>query len=128
MKLLLDTCTFLWLSDRTDLLSESARTALATTENELRLHQASAWETQIKYSLGKLRLKLPPREFVPLALARHGVAYDQLTDESIWLLDKLPALHRDPFDRLLIAHALLGGMTIVTPDPHIHRYPVPTLW
>jgi PIN domain nuclease of toxin-antitoxin system len=128
MKLLLDTCAFLWLSDRTDLLSESAHAALAAAENELHLHQASVWETQIKYSLGKLRLKLPPREFVPLALARHGVTYDRLTDESIWFLDKLPALHRDPFDRLLIAHALLGGMTIVTPDPHIHQYPVPSLW
>lgn len=128
MRLLLDTCAFLWLSDRTELLSALARAALEAAEHELHLHQASAWEVQLKYSLGKLPLKLPPREFVPLALARHGVTYDPFADECIWFLDRLPLLHRDPFDRLLIAHALLGGMTVVTPDPSIHLYPVPTLW
>jgi PIN domain nuclease of toxin-antitoxin system len=128
MRLLLDTCAFLWLSDRTELLSERARAALEAGEDELHLHQASALEIQIKYSLGKLPLKLPPRGFVPLALARHEVAYDRFTDECIWFLGRLPFLHRDPFDRLLIAHALLGGMTVVTPDPNIHQYPVLTLW
>jgi PIN domain nuclease of toxin-antitoxin system len=128
MKLLLDSCTFLWLADRTEFLSSPARSALEDTGNELFLHQASSLEIQIKFILGKLPLKLPPREFIPEALRRHGVNHQALEDQTIWFLDKLPLLHRDPFDRLLIAHALRYGMTIVTPDPNIHQYPVLALW
>lgn len=128
MNLLLDTCAFLWLADRTDVLSDRARAACADAGNTLRLHQVSSWEIQIKFDLGKLSLKLPPGEFVPLALSRHGVDYAPLDDDTIWFLRRLPAIHRDPFDRLLIAYAIRNGLTLVTPDPLIHQYPVPVCW
>jgi PIN domain nuclease of toxin-antitoxin system len=126
--LLLDTCAFLWLTDQTEFLSKRARVACEDTQNSLWLHQASALEIQIKFDLGKLPLKLPPREFIPLAVKRHGLNYASLGDETIWFLQKLPLLHRDPFDRLLIAYALTHGLTLVTPDPQIQQYPLPVLW
>jgi PIN domain nuclease of toxin-antitoxin system len=79
-------------------------------------------------SFGKLPLARPPRELIPEALRDHDVQYHGLQDEEIWHLEKLPALHRDPFDRLLIAHALCEGLRVVSPDPWIARYPVPVLW
>ncbi len=128
MNLLLDTCVFLWLTDQTQALSRTALAACADTYNTLVLHQASSWEIQIKFDLGKLPLKLPPGEFVPLAVKRHDIAYAILDDDTIWFLQKLPAIHRDPFDRILIAYALRQGLTLVTPDSSIRQYPVLTLW
>ncbi|HKK18601.1 MAG TPA: type II toxin-antitoxin system VapC family toxin [Opitutales bacterium] len=128
MKLLLDTCTFLWAAGKPGELSPSAREAIEDGNNELVLSQASAWEIQIKQQSGKLRLLGSPRAIVEEGLRLHGIAYQMIEDDFIWHLDKLPDHHRDPFDRLLIASALCGGMKIVSPDRQIHRYPVPVIW
>ncbi len=128
MKLLLDTCCFLWLIDQTKHLSEAAKTALEDSSNELVLSQVSSWEIQLKYQTGKLDLSFPPKELISRGLNCHGIDYSPIDDEAIWHLAKLPAHHRDPFDRLLIASALCGGMRLVTPDPLIHKYPVTVLW
>ncbi len=128
MTVLLDTCVFLWLADEKHRLSNTARTLLEDASNTLRLHQASPWEIQIKNSLGKLPLPHPPRIAVPEAIERLKLEYRTLDDDTVYTLEKLPHLHRDPFDRLLIAHAVHEGLPIVTPDPLIHQYPVRTLW
>ena len=128
MRLLLDTCALVWLATDPERLSTRASNALSAGENELFVHQLSTWEIQIKHALGKLRLSIPPSVFVPEAIERHGVAYVELKDADIFHVGKLPDLHRDPIDRLLVAHALLNGLTIVTPDPQIARYPAPVLW
>ena len=128
MKLLLDTCTFLWLAADDPELSEAARTACRSPGNEVYLSSLSAWEIAIKHRLGRLPLPEPPPQYVssrrawlqliPLAFDEAAAGHDAL----------LPALHRDPFDRGLVSQAILGGMTLVTPDPAIGRYPAPTLW
>lgn len=128
MILLLDTCTFLWAVDRVDMLSPAAAAAIRDPANEVILHQVSALEIQLKHRLGKLPLLLPPRDFIPQALAKHGFGYRTLDDETIWNTAKLPDLHRDPFDRLLVAHALYEGLPIVTPDPMIQSYPARVIW
>ncbi len=128
MTVLLDTCVFLWLADEKHRLSARARGILEDSSNTLRLHQASPWEIQIKYSLGKLPLPYPPRIAVPEAIKRLKLNYCTLDDETIYTLEKLPHLHRDPFDRLILAHAIHEGLPIVTPDPLIEQYPVRTLW
>ena len=128
MTLLLDTCTFVWLADEEHRLSDCAREVLADSSNILRLHQVSAWEIQVKYSLGKFPMPKPPRVAVPAALAQFGLEYRTLGDETVYFLERLPHLHRDPFDRLLIAHALHEGVPIVSPDPLIHQYPVRVIW
>ena len=128
MKLLLDTCTFLWLAADDPQLSETARADCRNPGNELYLSALSAWEIAIKHRLGRLPLPEPPPQYVasrrawlqalPLAFDEDSAAHDAL----------LPPLHRDPFDRGLVSQAILNGMTIVTPDPAITRYPAPTLW
>jgi len=62
------------------------------------------------------------------SIERHLLLYDRIRDEAIFLLQKLPRLHDDPFDRLLIAHLLTDAATILTPDPWIQKYPVPAVW
>lgn len=128
MRFLLDTCAFLWMADRVDQLTPLVRTLLGDSDNELILHQTSTLEIQIKHGLGKLPLGISPREFIPRALKGHGVSYHSITDEDIFFQDRLPHIHRDPFDRLLISHAIVEGLSIVTPDPIINQYPVKTIW
>lgn len=128
MKYLLDTCAALWLWGAPDRLSESVAEILRDGRNEILFSQVSTLEIQLKYGLGKLRLPKPPEQFVPEAVDRHLLLYEQIRDDAIFLLQKLPRLHDDPFDRLLITHALTSGSTLLTPDPLIHKYPVPVAW
>ena len=128
MKLLLDTCAFLWMSDQTDCLSSHVQALLTDPDNELILHQAATLEIQIKYDKGNLPLGVPPHKFVPESIAKHKVLYHALSDADIHFLGRLPMHHRDPFDRLLICHAIINGLTIITPDPLIHQYPVNYIW
>ena len=128
MNLLLDTCTFLWMLDEVERLGPNARPALEDGRNRVVLHQVSSWEIQLKHDRGKLPLPLPPAQLIPEAVERLDLAYQPLLDEDIWFLGKLPALHADPFDRILLSHALGQGRKLVTPDPRIARYPVPVVW
>ncbi|CAN5690502.1 type II toxin-antitoxin system VapC family toxin [soil metagenome] len=128
MNCLLDTCTFLWLTDRTENLSTTARSLLEDSANTLVLSQVTSLEIQIKYSRGKLPLALPPEDFMRDAIQKHGLSYLQITDDHIWAKGKLPLLHSDPFDRLLIAQASHEGMMIVTPDRQIKNYPIRVIW
>ena len=128
MKLLVDTCTFLWLATDDPGLSPSARAACRASENAVFLSSLSAWEIAIKHRLGRLPLPEPPGRYVvsrrewlqlqPLAFDEGCAAHDAL----------LPPHHADPFDRGLVSQAILHGMTIVTPDAEIARYPAPILW
>lgn len=128
MRLLLDTCTFLWLISEPNRLGPDARDLVEDGDNELVLHQASALEIQIKHQIGKLRLSESPERVVREGLHLHGIRYQTLEDSDIWHLKKLPTHHRDPFDRLLISSALCHGWMLVTPDPEIEKYPVRTIW
>lgn len=128
MKLLLDTCTFLWCLEGGASVSEAARAALTEPGNAVYLSSVSAWEIATKHALGKLSLPEPPERYVPGQRRSRGIDPLPLDEESALHLSRLPALHRDPFDRMLICQALVGGLTLVTPDPDIARYPVRTLW
>ena len=128
MKLLLDTCAFLWMSDETDYLSSHVRALLTDHDNELFLHQVSVLEIQIKYDKGNLPLGIPPHKFIPESISKHKALYHALSDADIYFLERLPKHHRDPFDRLLICHAIINGLTIITPDPLIQQYPVNYIW
>jgi PIN domain nuclease of toxin-antitoxin system len=128
VNILLDTCTFLWMIDDVSMLGPAIRPALEDASNRVILHQASCWEIQIKHDLGKLPLARPPREILRDGIAAHAIDYQTLQDEDIWHLGKVPSLHGDPFDRILISHALCQGLKLATPDPEIARYPVPILW
>ena len=128
MRLLLDTCTFLWIVGGSSELSSRARTAFADPANETFLSSASAWEIAVKHRLGRLPLPAPPDEFVPLQRAAHGIEPLPVDEEAALHVAKLPDLHRDPFDRLLVAQAIVGGLVLLTPDDDIRKYPARTLW
>ena len=128
MRLLLDTCTFLWIVGGAKELSSRAREAFADPANEVFLSAASAWEIAVKHRLGKLPLPAALDEFVPAQRAAHGIEPLTVEEESALHVAKLPDLHCDPFDRMLVAQALVGGLVLVTPDDTIRRYPVRTLW
>ncbi len=128
MKLLMDTCAFLWLADGSTELSAVAAEAFLDEDNDLYLSTASTWEIAIKYSLGKLQLSKRPEIFVPHYRLRSGIESLPVEEEEALYVEKLPHLHGDPFDRLLVAQAVVHGMTIVTSDPKIEQYAVRTLW
>ena len=128
MRLLLDTCSFLWIIGGAKELSPRAREAFADPANEVLLSAASAWEIAVKHRLGKLPLPEPPDVFVPAQRAAHGIEPLAIDEEAALHVAKLPDLHRDPFDRLLVAQALVGGLVLLTPDADVREYPVRTLW
>jgi PIN domain nuclease of toxin-antitoxin system len=128
MRLLLDTAAILWMCDRPDLLSAVARAALVSPENELCIHQASLWELQIKSDIQRIQLSPNPRVWMDTARKKLDLTYLTLNDDAIEMLGRLPLLHKDPFDRILISTALVEGLTLVTSDTQIQRYAVPFIW
>ena len=128
MNLLLDTCTFLWIAADASDLSKNARELFLDRENEVYLSAVSAWEISVKNALGKLPLPTSPDMFVPFQRERHGIAALPLDEIAALQLPKLPALHQDPFDRMLICQAIAAGLVILTPDEQISRYPVRCIW
>lgn len=127
MKLLLDTHVFLW-SVNGGPLSNPARSAFLNPENKLFLSAASYWEICVKVSIGKLVLADNwPQQFDE-EIAINGINWLPVESEHCRRILDLPAIHQDPFDRLLIAQALCEEMQIMTTDRHISSYPVATLW
>lgn len=128
MKLLLDTCAFLWLIRNRPEASPLARTLFANPDNEVFLSSVSSWEIAVKYQLGKLPLGDVPARYIPTERGKHGIETISLSEADTLVLDKLPPLHNDPFDRMLICQAIASQMIILTPDPLISQYPVLTRW
>ena len=128
MKLLLDTCTFLWLAGGSAMLSPAAQRVIRDPANDVLLSSVSVWEIVTKNRAGKLPLPEPPEVLIPAERDVRGVEPLAFDEESALYGTRLPALHRDPFDRMLIAQAIAHGLAIVTPDPLITQYPVRVLW
>jgi PIN domain nuclease of toxin-antitoxin system len=126
VKLLLDTCTLIWLMTGERPLGARARTAIE--HGQVAVSAVSAWEIAVKFGRGQLRLTEAPDRLVPAVRARYGFTALPVDEESALHVIKLPPLHADPFDRLLVSQAIVHGLTIVTPDPWIGRYPARTLW
>jgi PIN domain nuclease of toxin-antitoxin system len=127
MKLLLDTHVFLWYISADPRLPSAFRDAIRDPANQVYLSAASVWEAVIKYSLGKLPLPEAPAEYLPRQREAHRITALPIEEGAFLHLATLPPLHRDPFDRLLIAQALQPGRTLVTVDGGVQAYPVPLL-
>ncbi len=128
MKLLLDTCTFLWLAADDPRLSPAARDACTDPGNDVYLSAISAWEMTIKHRLGRLPLPAPPQVYVSDRRTRLQIEPLPFGEAAACHVHLLPVHHRDPFDRALVAQAIVTGAVLVTPDDEIRRYPAPTLW
>lgn len=127
MRLLLDTCTFLWWAGGRP-LSAGATAAVRDPSNEVFLSAVSVWEIVTKHRAGRLPLPEPPDRLIPAERSLRGVTPLPFDEDSALQGTRLPALHRDPFDRMLIAQAIALGLAIVTPDPAITQYPVRAIW
>ena len=128
MKLLLDTCTFLWVIKGSEELSDKAIKVFTDPKNEIYLSSVSAWEINVKYRLGKLSLPLSPDKFIPKERRRHMISRLDLSEQDTLHLYKLPTPHKDPFDRMLICQAIEHSLTILTHDPLVTQYPIRSLW
>ena len=128
MKLLLDSCTFLWIVADDPHLSGTARAAFRDPANEAFLSVVSAWEIAVKNALGNMALPEPADAYIPNYRKKELIEPLPLSEEMVLQVVRLPAIHRDPFDRLLICQAIAEGMAILTPDQRIRQYPVLTIW
>ena len=124
MKLLLDTQILLWAAGHPKRLSAAARKLLNDPRNELLFSAASLWEIAIKNTLGREDFRVEPR-LLRRGLLDNGYAELPITSQHAVSIDTLPHLHKDPFDRLLLAQALCRGVTLVTADTQLARYSGP---
>ncbi len=127
MRVLLDTQVWLWMLATPERLSEPSRALVVSTDTELLLSAASAWEIAIKYALGKLRLPEAPGDLIPRLMTRTGITPLPVHHRHALHVAMLPPRHRDPFDRLLVAQAQLEGLPILTADRSFALYDVETL-
>lgn len=130
MRLLLDTCTFLWMIWDDPALGERQRAWIADPANEVFLSAVSIWEACQKHALGRLDVTADEGAWQHFTgeRDRHLCVGLPFTEGDSRHVARLPLLHRDPFDRMLICQAIEHGLTLVTPDEQIRRYPIKTLW
>jgi PIN domain nuclease of toxin-antitoxin system len=128
MNLLVDSHTLIWAVDDPSRLSAAAIAALRDPANELFLSAATVWEIGIKVSLGKLALSLPYRDWMHRAIADLNLSLLPVTVDYSAAQAGLPWSHRDPFDRLLIAQALVDSLSIVSADVQFDAYGITRVW
>lgn len=128
MKLLLDTHAFLWWIGDDARLSGPAREAIADPGNDVSFSVASAWELAIKTGVGRFEAEGELGPFLDEHLQRNSFRVLPVKLEHAVSVASLPAHHRDPFDRLLVAQAVAEGLTLVTRDPQLRKYDAPILW
>lgn len=124
MKLLLDTHLLLWAAGSPERLSATTRTLLEAPENELFFSAASLWEIAIKRGLGRNDFQVDAR-VLRRGLLDNGYNELPITSEHSVAIDTLPPLHKDPFDRILVAQAMVEGIVLLTADALVARYPGP---
>ena len=127
-RLLLDTCTLVWLVSDPARLSQRAATALDDQITELYLSDTTVWEIGLKWQVGKIGPPAPPRRWIEEQAARWLLVPLPIRRKHLYRVTELAEHHRDPFDRLLVAQAIEEDLTIVSPDPQLGRYPVAVLW
>ncbi len=128
MRLLLDTHAFLWLNDDSEQISQTVKELCNSGAHEFYLSMASPWEMQIKSQLGKLSLAMPIEELVNKNQLENNIQLLPIELSHISYLEKLHQHHKDPFDRIIIAQAIIEGMTIVTIDHAFADYSVQVVW
>ena len=124
MKFLLDTHLLLWAAGEPERLPEQARTLMESPEHELVFSAASLWEVAIKSGLGREDFKVDA-SVLRRGLIENGYLELPIAGDHVVAVASLPALHRDPFDRLLVAQAQVEGITLLTSDPLVAAYPGP---
>ena len=127
MKILIDTQCWLWLCASPERFSDSTLARLADARTERLLSAASVWEIVIKHALGKLPLPVKPRDFVPTRLEVTQTEILEISGGHALRIADLPDHHHDPFDRMIVAQALMEGLTLLTGDSILRQYDVDLL-
>lgn len=122
MKLLLDTHLLIWAADNIERVPPNARALMADEENELLFSAVSIWEVAIKRGLNRPDFQLDPRK-LRRGLIDNGYIELSMLGEHAVAIDGLPSIHKDPFDRMLIAQAMVEGITLITNDEIMAQYP-----
>jgi PIN domain nuclease of toxin-antitoxin system len=128
MRLLVDTHAYIWWGVDPAKLSTRAAEALSRSENEIHVSVASLWEIVIKSQLGKLTLPVSVQVFAARLREENLVRTLPIMEAHVYAHTTLSSIHRDPFDRMLVAQSLAEGLVLVTNDPRIRDYGIPTLW
>ncbi|MGH7707213.1 MAG: type II toxin-antitoxin system VapC family toxin [Vulcanimicrobiaceae bacterium] len=128
MRGLLDTATFLWVCVEPRRLSARAARLIEDPANEIFLSAISVYEIVVKMRLGRLKLPEPAATYVRAERERRGILPLPLDEDAALAAERLPEIHKDPFDRLLIAQSIAAGLTLLTPDATIARYPILVEW
>ena len=128
MNLLLDTHAFVWWRDDPEKLSSGAFDAISAPENGVFISTATVWEIQIKLALGKIKLKWPLKDSIAVERKANRFRILPVSLEHALYIDKLAMIHKDLFDRMLIAQAMVEGLTIISRDAHFSNYGVKLLW
>ena len=128
MNLLLDTHAFLWFVRNGPKLSATARNAIAAPQRKLFLSPASYWELAIKVQLGKYQLNMSFQEFIEKGISLYDLTVLPIEPVHAAEVSGLTRHHGDPFDRLIIAQAIVEQLTIVSADEEFDAYPIPRLW
>ena len=128
MRLLLDTHTLLWFALTAPQLSGTATSLIMDPDNEKLVSPASYWETAIKISIKKYALSKSYEIFIDEAIDKNGFGHLHIEPKHTAALITLPFHHKDPFDRLLIAQAIIEGIPIISGDTVLDSYPVKRLW
>ena len=128
MRVLLDTQAFLWAASAPERLSPRARRAIEAGSNEVYLSAASVWEIAIKTQLGRLQVVHDLEDFVPERMAERSLVALPVLMSHVLKVAALPGVHRDPFDRLLVAQAIDENLHLVTSDRRLRDYPVKVVW
>ena len=124
MKLLLDTHLLLWAAGEPGRLSTEARNLIDNPENELLFSAASLWEVVIKRGLGREDFKVDPR-LLRRGLLDNGYSELSVVSDHVVAIDSMPRIHKDPFDQVLVAQAIVEGITLLTTDSLLAQYPGP---
>jgi PIN domain nuclease of toxin-antitoxin system len=128
MRHLIDSQSLIWYVDQDHLLGAAAHAAITNPANDLLLSAATVWEIGIKVGLGKLTLSLPYRQWMDRAIADLGLWLLPITVEYADVQAGLPRHHGDPFDRLLVAQAMVERVAVISSDPQLDAYGVSRIW
>lgn len=127
MTYLLDTAPFLWAASSPHSLSVKVRQLLEDGKDSIVVSVVSLWEVTIKAQTGKLPIPNPPK-WLEAGIKSIDATVAPVRPAHVYALDRIPSIHKDPFDRLLIAQAMAEGWILVTSDETIRKYPTPTIW
>jgi len=128
MKILIDTCSFLWFIEDNPKLSSVAKNLIEDENNEIFLSIVSVWEIAIKASIGKLSIIKPVDKFIKTQLKANDIKLLNITFQDVCFVYSLPFHHKDPFDRLIISQAITRKLPVISYDSVFDSYSVNKLW